>query len=166
MATEKRVNEILKDAGYTPVKGRAIIVTYAPANLSEKITRFFSNEFFVLQMCESSLVLLPFGRMSFMLKKNVALEIPYDHIHKVEVREDMLNYRIELDTDDGLIALSAQQKELSEFRTSGTLSVGMSGFGSGITRGSELKVENRHRTNLDATLEALKSLQFGDEKTA
>ena len=42
MATEKIVNEILKDAGYTPKEGRAIIVTYAPANLSEKITRFFS----------------------------------------------------------------------------------------------------------------------------
>lgn len=31
-------------------------------------------------------------------------------IHKVEVKEDMLNYRIELHTDDGMIALSAQQK--------------------------------------------------------
>ena len=67
-----------------------------------------------------------------MLKKNVALEIPYTSIRRVEIKEDMFNWRIELDTDDGLIALSAQQKELSEFRTSGTLSVGMSGFGSGI----------------------------------
>ena len=166
MPAEKIVKEIIKDAGYTPMEDRAIIVTYAPANLSEKITRFFSNEFFVLQMCEASLVLLPFGRMSFMLKKNVALEIPYDSIHKVEVREDMLNYRIELDTDDGLIALSAQQKELSEFRTSGTLSVGMSGLGSGIVGPKELKVENWHRSNLDATLEALKALPFRKEKTA
>lgn len=166
MATEKIVNEILKDAGYTPKEGRAIIVTYAPANLSEKITRFFSNEFFVPQMCESSLVLLPFGRMSFMLKKNVALELPYDRIRKVEVREDMLNYRIELDTEDGLISLSAQQKELSEFRTSGTLSVGMSGFGSGILGADTLKVENWHRTNLDATLEALKALPHKEVKSA
>ena len=166
MPAEKIVKEIIKDAGYTPMEARAIIVTYAPANLSEKITRFFSNEFFVLQMCESSLVLLPFGRMSFMLKKNVALEIPYDSIHKVEIREDLLNYRIELDTDDGLIALSAQQKELSEFRTSGTLSVGMSGLGSGIVGPKELKVENWHRSNLDATLEALKALPFRKEKTA
>ncbi len=166
MPAEKIVKEIIKDAGYTPMEDRAIIVTYAPANLSEKITRFFSNEFFVLQMCESSLVLLPFGRMSFMLKKNVALEIPYDSIHKVEIREDLLNYRIELDTDDGLIALSAQQKELSEFRTSGTLSVGMSGLGSGIVGPKELKVENWHRSNLDATLEALKALPFRKEKTA
>ncbi|HIX59392.1 MAG TPA: hypothetical protein IAA45_06740 [Candidatus Blautia gallistercoris] len=166
MPAEKIVKEMIKDAGYTPMEDRAIIVTYAPANLSEKITRFFSNEFFVLQMCESSLVLLPFGRMSFMLKKKVALEIPYDSIHKVEIREDLLNYRIELDTDDGLIALSAQQKELSEFRTSGTLSVGMSGLGSGIVGPKELKVENWHRSNLDATLEALKALPFRKEKTA
>ena len=46
-----------------------------------------------------------------MLKKNVALEIPYTSIRRVEIKEDMLNWRIELDTDDGLIALSAQQKE-------------------------------------------------------
>ena len=56
------------------------------------------------------MVLLPFGRMSFMLKKNVALELPYDRIRKVEVREDMLNYRIELDTEDGLISLSRAAK--------------------------------------------------------
>lgn len=87
MPSEKIVHNILKKAGYSPVDDRSIIVTYAPVNLSEKISRFFSNEFFVLQMCESSLVLLPFGRMSFMLKKNVALEIPYTRIHKVEVKE-------------------------------------------------------------------------------
>ncbi|MDO4338185.1 MAG: hypothetical protein Q4C91_08890 [Eubacteriales bacterium] len=158
MASEKIVHDILKKAGYSPMEDRSIIVTYAPENLSEKIVRFFSNEFFVLQMCESSLVLLPFGRMSLMLKKDVALEIPYKNIHKVDIREDMLNYRIKLETDDGIIVLSAQQKELSEFRTSGTLSVGMSGLGSGITDSQHLKVKNWHRSNLDATLEALKVL--------
>lgn len=158
MPAEKFVHDFAKEAGYTPIPDRAIIVTYAPANLSEKITRFFSNEFFALQMCENSLVLFPFGRMSMMLKKDVALEIPYDCIHKVEVKEDMLNYRIELETDDGLISLSTQQKELSELRHSGTLSVGMSGFGSGITGSGELKKENWHRANLDATLEALKNI--------
>ena len=158
MPSEKIVHNILKKAGYSPMDDRSIIVTYAPANLSEKISRFFSNEFFVLQMCESSLVLLPFGRMSFMLKKNVTLEIPYTRIHKVEIKEDLLNWRIELDTDDGLIALLAQQKELSEFRTSGTLSVGMSGFGSGIMGKGPLKTANWHRTNLDATLDSLKAL--------
>lgn len=158
MPSEKIVRDVIKEAGFSPIENRSIIVTYAPGNLSEKIVRFFSNEFFVLQMCESSLVLLPFGRMSLMLKKDVALEIPYKNIRKVTIQEDMLNYRIELDTDEGVIALSAQQKELSEFRTSGTLSVGMSGLGSGITGAKYLKVKNWHRSNLDATLEALRQL--------
>lgn len=83
---------------------------------------------------------------------------PYDRIRKVDVREDMLNYRIELDTDDGLIALSAQQKSFNALRHSGTLSVGMSGFGSGVTSEGITKKDNWHRANLDATLEALKAL--------
>lgn len=158
MPAEKFVHDFVKEAGYTPIPDRAIIVTYAPADLSEKITRFFSNEFFTLQMCENSLVLLPFGQMSLMLKRDVVLEIPYDRIRKVEVREDMLNYRIELDTDDGLISLSAQQKGFNALRHSGTLSVGMSGYGSGVTSEGITKKDNWHRANLDATLEALKAL--------
>lgn len=158
MPAEKYVHDYVKGAGYNPIPDRAIIVTYAPADLSEKIARFFSNEFFALQMCENSLVLLPFGQMSLMLKKDVALEIPYDRIRKVEVKEDMLNYRIELDTDDGRIALSAQQKGLNALRHSGTLSVGMSGYGSGVTSEGVTKKDNWHRANLDATLEALKAL--------
>lgn len=158
MPAEKFVHDFVKDAGYTPIPDRAIIVTYAPANLSDKIARFFSNAFFALQMCENSLVLLPFGRMSMILKKDIVLEIPYDRIHRVEVRENMLNYRIELDTDEGLIALSTQQKELNEWRHSGTLSVGMSGFGSGVTSEGVTKKTNWHRANLDATLEDLKKL--------
>ena len=78
-------------------------------------------------------MLVPFSKITLSLKKEVALEIPYESIHKVEVREDMLNYRIELDTDDGLIALSAQQKELSEFRSSGTLAAGISGLNTSAT---------------------------------
>ena len=107
MPAEKYVTEFVKEAGFTPIPDRAIIVTYAPTNMSERIAKFFSNEFFALQMCQDSLVLLPFGRMSLMLK------IPYHTIRKVEVKEDMLNWRIELDTDEGMIVLSAQQKELS-----------------------------------------------------
>ena len=98
--------------------------------------------------------------------KDLALEIPYHTIRKVEAKEDMLNWRIELDTDEGMIALSAQQKELSEWRNSGTLSVGMSGLGSGITDSGALKVANWHRSNLDATLEALKALPVRREEIA
>lgn len=163
MPAEKFVTQFVKEAGFDPIPDRAIIVTYAPADLSEKVVKFFSNEFFALQMCRDSLVLLPFGRMSLMLKKDVALEIPYRAIHKVEIKEDLLNWRIELDTDEGLIALSAQQKELSEWRHSGTLSVGMSGLGSGITGSGPLKVANWHRANLDATLADLKALPHRQE---
>ena len=63
-----------------------------------------------------------------------------------------------------MIALSAQQKELSEWRHSGTLSVGMSGLGSGIMGSGALKVANWHRSNLDATLEALKALPGGGRR--
>lgn len=166
MPAEKYVTEFVKEAGFSPIPDRAIIVTYAPANMSERVVKFFSNEFFALQMCQDSLVLLPFGRMSFMLKKDVALEIPYNTIRKVEVKEDMFNWRIELDTDEGMIALFAQQKELSEWRHSGTLSVGMSGLGSGIMGSGALKVANWHRSNLDATLEALKALPGRREEIA
>lgn len=166
MPAEKFVTEFVKKAGYAPIPDRAIIVTYAPANLSEKIAKFFSNEYFALQMCKDSLVLLPFGRMSLMLKKDVALEIPYAKIRKVTITEDMLNWRIELDTEEGLIALSAQQKELSEWRHSGTLSVGMSGLGSGITGTDTLKISNWHRANLDATLADLEALPREKEETA
>ena len=166
MPAEKFVTKFVKEAGFTPIPDRAIIVTYAPSNMSERIVKFFSNEFFALQMCQHSLVLLPFGRMSFMLKKEVTLEIPYNTIRKVDIKEDMLNWRIELDTDEGQVVLSAQQKELSEWRHSGTLSVGMSGFGSGILGSSPLKAANWHRANLDATLAALKTLPGRKEEIA
>ena len=84
MPAEKYVTEFVKEAGFTPIPDRAIIVTYAPANMSERIVKFFSNEFFALQMCRDSLVLLPFGRMSFMLKKDVALELSLIHIFSEE----------------------------------------------------------------------------------
>lgn len=103
-------------------------------------------------------MLVPFSKKTLALKKEVALEILYESIYKVEVKEDMLNYRIELHTDDGMIALSAQQKELSEFRSAGTLAAGMSGLNTGAAVSGFLKVENWHRTNLDAVLETLKKL--------
>lgn len=158
MAKEKKVTEILREAGYQPLEDRAIIVTYAPENLSEKISRLFQNEFYVLQVCGESIVLIPFGKLFLDLKKEVALEIPFAKIHGVHVTEDLLNYRIELDTEEGIIRLSAQQKELSEFRTSGTLASGMVGLSMGVVGAKYVKAANWHRKNLDATLETLKEL--------
>ena len=79
MPAEKFVTQFVREAGFTPIPDRAIIVTYAPANMSERIVKFFANEFFALQMCQDSLVLLPFGRMSFMLKKGRGLGDPLQH---------------------------------------------------------------------------------------
>ena len=86
----------------------------------------------------------------------------------VQRNEEVISadWRIELDTDKGRIALSAQQKELSEWRHSGTLSVGMSGLGSGILGSGPLKIANWHRANLDATLAALKALPGRKEEIA
>lgn len=156
MAAEKKVTELIKETGFEPLEGRAIIVTYAPVNLSERIVRFFNNEFFVLQICRDSIVLVPFGKAFLNLKKDVALEIPVKSIHAVRVSEDMLNYRIELDTEEGMLAFSAQQKELSEFRTSGMLATGMKA--PGADGGRYLRWGNWHRKNLDATLDTLKRL--------
>ena len=131
MASEKKVWEIIRDAGFDPLEDRGIIVKYAPENLSGKIADFFSMEFYVLQLCREELVLVPFSTLTAGLKKEVTLQIPYADIRSVEVREDLLNYQI-----------TTQQKELSEFRSSGALSGAM----------------NWHRKNLDATLKSLREM--------
>lgn len=41
MAKEKKVNEIIREAGYDPEEGKAIVVKYAPGNLSDR-SRVFS----------------------------------------------------------------------------------------------------------------------------
>ena len=48
MATEKKVFEIIKEAGFEPIEDKGIVVKYAPENLSAKIANFFSMEFYVL----------------------------------------------------------------------------------------------------------------------
>ena len=82
MAKETEIREIIKSAGYEPVEDRCIIVSYAPENLSDAIVKFFgvSTEFFVLQICENELVLVPFGKLDWGLKKEVTLAIPFDEI--------------------------------------------------------------------------------------
>ena len=37
MATEKKVFEIIKEAGFEPIEDKGIVVKYAPENLSAKI---------------------------------------------------------------------------------------------------------------------------------
>lgn len=149
MARRTKIWEIIKNAGYEPLEDEMIIVSYAPENLSDAIIRFLgcSNQFFVLQICRDTLVLVPFSKMTMGLKKEVALEIPFATIKEIRVEEHGLNYTIIIETDQDIIRFSTQQKELSDFRTAGLLG----GMG-------DLE-KNWHKENLDHTLQALKEIK-------
>lgn len=151
MASEKTLLTVLAELGLEPLDDRAIIVKFAPENLSAKIARFFSMEFYVLQLCTDKLVLLPFSQLTLALKREVALEIPYSAIQSVSVNEDGLNYRITITTLGDTIRLTTQQKELMGFRTSAMLSWD----GIKFIYGSD---DTWHGRNLDATLADLAKL--------
>lgn len=143
MAKEAKVSEILREAGYEPLENRCIIVSYAPADLSDAIAKFFTmnTEFYVLQICREELVLVPFGKMNWGLKKEVALTIPFSQIKGTTIEKKGLNDYLTIETEDSQITLSIQQKGLSDLRSSAYLG---GQFG-----------RNWHKNNLDATLEEL-----------
>ena len=145
MATE--VQKFVQKAGYEPLEDRCIIVKYAPANLSEQFAAFFNSEFYVLQMCEHEIVLLPFNTTWGNLRKDVSLVLPYGDIQSVELGDDMLNTVITIRTGSDTIRLTTQQAELSDLRSSGIYASIYSGF-----------FKNWHKENLDGTLAELKGL--------
>ena len=145
MATE--VQKFTQEAGYKPLENRCIIVKYAPENLSEQITAFFNSEFYVLQMCEHEIILLPFNTTWGNLRKDVSLVLPYGDIQWVELKDDMLNTVITIQTKSDTIRLTTQQAELSDLRSSGIYASIYSGF-----------FKNWHKENLDGTLKALTEL--------
>ena len=147
MATERKILEILREAGFDPIEDRGIVVKYAPENLSARLAQFFSMEFYALQLCRRELVLLPFSALTAGIRREVSLR--YDEIRRVTVSEDLLNYRIAIETGEGAVTFTAQQKELSDLRTAGMLSFYSEGL---------LSVSSWHRENLDATLQALQAL--------
>ena len=149
MATE--VQKFTQAAGYKPLEDRCIIVKYAPENLSEQITAFFNSEFYVLQMCEHEIILLPFNTTWGNLRKDVSLVLPYGDIQWVELKDDMLNTVITIRTESDTIRLTTQQAELSDLRSSGIYASIYSGF-----------FKNWHKENLDDTLAALKKLGSAD----
>ena len=151
MASEKTLLTVLAELGLEPLDDRAIVVKFAPENLSAKIARFVSMEFYVLQLCTDKLVLLPFSQLTLALKREVALEIPYSEIQSVSINEDGLNYRVTITTLGDTIRLTAQQKELMGFRTSAMLSWD----GIKFIYGSD---DTWHGRNLDATLAGLAKL--------
>jgi len=147
MAREDKVWQFAEDAGYTPLEDRCIIVKYAPENLSEKIASFFSWEFYALQMCENEVILLPFDPKWTTLRKDVSLVLPYKDIQEVELTDDLLNTVITIRTGSNTVRLTAQQKELSDWRASGSNATQFAGG-----------QKNWHKENLDGTLEALRAL--------
>ncbi|MDE7324110.1 MAG: hypothetical protein K2N73_15635 [Lachnospiraceae bacterium] len=152
MANTKRITEVLQKIGYEPEEGKTIVVSYAPENLSDTIKKmFFWNNFYALCFCKEQIVLIPYSSVWADVKKEVALELPYSAIVDVKVWETGLNYRIDIKLENEVIALSAQQAELSMLRSSGMYSLEDWTF-----------VNNWHTHNLKKTLTALEAL--GSEK--
>jgi hypothetical protein len=149
MATAKSVEKIITNAGFDPLDGKAIIVRYAPANLSDQIAKFFTIDYYVLQICKDEIVLFPFQYIE--LKKEACLEIPLASIVSVEISNSGLNCLLTIQTETDKIELSVQQKELSDFRSSGVLS-------SETWAGVPFATENWHKKNYDETMDALKKL--------
>lgn len=145
MANE--VTKFTQEAGYKPLEDRCIIVKYAPENLSKQIMEFFSAEFYVLQMCEHEIVLLPFNTTWGNLRKDVSLVLPYGDIQSVELGDNKLNTVITIRTGSDTIRLTTQQAALSDLRSSGVYAT--------IFAGS---FKNWHKENLDGTLKALTEL--------
>ena len=149
MANTRRITEVLQQIGYEPQEGKTIVVSYAPSeNLSDAIRKIFIlNNFYALSFCKEQLVLIPYRHFWADVKKEVTLELPYSSIVGVEVRETGINYRIDIKLEDEVIALSAQQAELSALRNSGMYSLeDWSG------------TNNWHKNNLKGTLKALEAL--------
>ena len=148
MANE--VKKFIQEAGYEPLEDRCIIVKYAPENLSEQITAFFKAEFYVLQMCEHEIVLLPFNTTWGNLRKDVSLVLPYGDIQSVELEDVKFNTVITIRTRSDTIRLTAQQAALSDLRTSRVYATMYAG-----------SFKNWHKENLDGTLKALTELGVG-----
>ncbi len=150
MEKQNKIMDTVVKAGYKPKADRAILVKYQGENLSEEIINFFVGSFYVLQICEEEILLLPLSNWDIGAKKEVEYRaLPKKEITSVTVEEHLLNYHINIHTSDKTFAFTTQQKELSGLRFSGLLSLATeSGF----------STRNWHSDNLDATLAELKSL--------
>lgn len=150
MAREIKILENLRELGYRPVENTAILVKYSAPNLSAKLINFFNFEYYVLQICEGELVIIPFSTMTGLIKKEVTLSLPFSSIKQVTIQEKGFDYHIAIDTTDGMIQLVTQQKELADFRISSSYANdSFLGFGS----------KNWHKENLEGTLTQLQEIK-------
>lgn len=148
MVKETKVLASLRKLGVEPLENSCIVVQYAAPNLSEKVARFLVKvePYYVLQVCESDLVLAPFS-WTGNLKDKEPLRIPISTIKAVKIEESGFNYQISLELEDGNVDLIAQQKELALYRTSGAMSTE-----------DFWGTKSWHVNNLDGTLEKLAAL--------
>lgn len=141
--------EAIRELGYEPLEGESIVVKYASENLSDAVSKFFFGGIFILQICESEIVLLNVDLWTAKHKDEISLRIPIEDIKAVTVEENLFNYDIVIHTEEDVISLTTQQKELSRLRASGGIaSATDSIFGN----------KNWHAENLDRTLEKLRTL--------
>lgn len=147
MAREDTVWKFAQEAGYSPLENRCIIVKFAPGNLSDKVASFFRTDFYVIQLCKTEMILLPFDPLWTNLKKDVSLVLPYQEIQTVTLADELFNTIITIQTATDTIRFLTQQGELSDWRSSGLYATQFLGG-----------VKNWHKENLPGTLQALAAL--------
>lgn len=151
---EININEISRELGFEPQEGKCIIVKFLPPNLSARLVDFFVGDFYVLQICQDEIILLPFSKITMTmvieLKKEAAFIIDKKEIEAVKIEKDGFNYSIAITTISDTIILTAQQKEMSSFRSSGGLASEFSWTGQ--------PKKNWHVDNLEIVLNDLSKL--------
>lgn len=155
MAKEKDIYDFMVELGLEPIKNRAIVVKYAPKNLSARVADFFVGEYFILQLCQQEVAFIPVSTWNLNLKKedvreNGLLTIKNEHIQKLSVEDSGFNTLVSIDTEEQMIQLNIQQKELSDFRSSGIIGYEAS------TSGAAYK--NWHKENFESTMTDLQAL--------
>ena len=75
----------------------------------------------------------------------MALEILFFRINAVSITDEFLNYRITIENEDGVINLSTQQAELSEWRLSDSLTLGGRILDSDSSAADVFNGQNWHR---------------------
>ncbi|MGL4694545.1 hypothetical protein [Enterococcus larvae] len=155
MAKEKDIYNFMVELGLEPIKNRAIVVKYAPKNLSAQVADFFTGEYFILQLCREEIAFIPVSSWSLNLKKkdvqtNGLLTIKNEHIRTLLMEDSGFNTIVSIDTDEQMIRLNIQQKELSGFRSSGAIGYETNFWGT--------TYKNWHKENYEETLADIQTL--------
>lgn len=152
MVKQAKVIDQLTELGYKPKENRAIVVGNYAQNLSAQIANFFSGkEFYFLQICEDEILIADFKAGGKIIKDKIMV-IKKADIKNVKIEESGINDKVFINLKDGTeIKFDTQQKELSMWRNSGTL-----------TSENLWGDKNWHSDNFDETIKELESL--GQEK--